>query len=270
MTLSTVNNKTGVGLLWLCVLLFVVCGTFLSIAAGLPKFAVSTKTVDGEVTVGVGATPPTTSTVDVGAFTAVYSEADITYTANIQTDCTVKWLSFWETFFNGDSDKSHLCTQFNAFRSLLIVAVVFNFIVALAIYTAILKDWLPPSNNQPVSAIPVATIATLSLVPFASTIASFSLMIKFIVYDFDMVATYGISFKLTVAAAGIGLIALLIFVIDCVYCAYVQAVQAQIKEQAFEAVASEVVVVEGKSSPEPAIEMMIVEGVPDPVVVIRE
>jgi hypothetical protein len=258
-------NKVGVGLLWLCVLLFVVCGTFLSIAAGLPKFAVYSKTDGGSaVAFGLGATA-STQDVDIGAFTAVYSEDGVTYTANIEADCNVKWFSYWDTFFNGNSDKSYLCTQFNAFRSLLIVAVVFNFIIAQIIYTAILKNWLPPSNSQPVSAMPIVTIAAISLVPFASTIASFSLMIKFIVYDFDLSATYGVSFKLTVAAAGIGLIAMFIFVIDCVYCAYVQAVQAQIKQQA-----TEMVAVEGKRLPDPVIETMNVEGVPDPVIVIRE
>jgi hypothetical protein len=213
-------SKHGVALLWSCVHLFVLSGTLLSIAAGLPKFAIigghsETNAPEG----GVGSAAPSLSnSVDIGAFTAIYYDGDdyghiSALTSSIDDDCEGNWQGYEDGFFL----QSDSCTQFNAFRSLLIIAIVFDFLIALALYTCILLHWLPPSVAEPVPNIRHWGLALCGVVAAASNVVSMSLMIQLVFNGISGGTTYGMSFKLMAAAFPICVIASVVLVLDCVY-----------------------------------------------------
>jgi hypothetical protein len=188
----------SVSLLWLCVLLFVLCGTLLSAAAGIPKFAIVSSATGG---------------IDIGAFNAVYFDSGLTLTADIDKDCQINWQGYDESFFP-DSDAD--CTRFNAFRGLLIIAIVLDYVIALTVYTCLLMRWLPPvAVDHAVSDIRHWCIFLSCLVSVAANAASFGLMVQFVSTDFAVVTSYGISFRMTVAAFAISVVASVIFIADC-------------------------------------------------------
>jgi hypothetical protein len=210
--------------LWVCVLLFVVSGTLLSTGAGLPKFAISPQEwSSGGPSSGagqVGAAPPSPSNVwngiTVGAFTALYFDDGNSYTSYIDDSCTVDWEA---GFTDGLFESGALCTQFKAFRSLLIVAIVFVFLIALILYTAILLRWLPPSATQDRPSVPylALTLSLLCLVPVAANAASVGLMVQLVFNGFIGATIYGVSFKLMAAALPLSFIGSALLALDCAY-----------------------------------------------------
>jgi hypothetical protein len=217
-------SKLGVALLWSCALLFVVSGTLLSTAAGLPKFAVisgHSETSGPESGLGAYDSDTNTSdinTVDIGAFTAIYYDGDFTFTSSIDDNCQVNWEGYEEGFFR-ESDST--CTQFKVFRSFLIIAIVFDFLLALAIYTCILQRWLPPSVTEPVPSLRHTVLALCCVVAMVANVVSMSIMIKLVFSGISGGTTYGVSFKLMAAAFPVCVIAGAVFAVDCIYHAYV-------------------------------------------------
>ena len=224
-------NKFSVSLLWLCLILFVLCTTLLIAAAAIPRFAIYNSKITS--------VPPTNTTqlddsevrqsVYIGAFRAVYVDGDTTYTAAISSSCTIDWEGYEDTVFDERTNAAALCSQFNAFRALLLVSIVLDGIVAVAICTALFRGWLPP-NSKSSSLIAVIAITLPAVTAIACNVAAFILMIEFVVWEFDMETVYGISFKLAVAAAIICLIATAIFVADCIV-SYYHAIRIAKQEQ---------------------------------------
>jgi len=135
----------------------------------------------------------------------------------IDTQC--HWTShseFTESIFRGDPAE---CQRFNAFRSLLIISVCFNFITAVSIYSCLLVGrWpsqaLPGSHRSLAGPIALSVFALLGV---AANAACIGLMTGFVFEGFVGGQQYGVSFWLMVTAFPISIVATVIFAADCVY-----------------------------------------------------
>ena len=196
---STMNRLyIGTGLLWLCVLLFVLCGTLLSTAAGIPHFAVAP---DG--------------TFDIGAFKVVSVDGGLSLETSIDSDCAFNLEGFGEGLFRSSNSA---CTRFNAFRSLLIIAIVTDFLIALALYSCLLKQWLPPCATRPVSSLRHWVLSFCCVVAIAANAAALILMSYMIANDIVTDVESGVSWRLLLAALPICVVASMVLVIDCQLC----------------------------------------------------
>jgi hypothetical protein len=214
-------SRVGVAVLCVCLLLFVVSGTLLSTAAGLPKFAIIGQEAEKPTSPGdgIGSYYGTDgwSGVEVGAFSALYLDEGNTYWSYIDDSCSVMWEAGFDDGLFRESESA--CTRFKVFRSLLITAIVFDFLIALALYTAILLRWLTPSATDGASVVPYLGLALslCCLVPVAANVASMSLMVELVFSSFVGATTYGVSFRLMTAAFPLSAIAGALLAVDCAY-----------------------------------------------------
>ena len=250
-------SKLSASALWLCVLLLVVSATLLSTAAGIGKFVeVSSESPNSggdQTDSGLGASQANLTSyyasgiqrVDVGAFSTLYYDSGLTFYSSIDDDCDVRWETFEDGLFRSDT----ACTQFKAFRSLLIVAIVTDALLAFVLYNGLLLGCWPRPGGVRVAVIGYVALALSCLVPVAANVTSMALLIRLVFTSFTGNAEYGVSFRLLVAAFPLTVLAVVVFAAHCVYHAVWVNKAKQVDGKATEGVAMEVI----KPSPATAV-----------------